>query len=81
MRPEVVARVADVVALYLEQDELARAEWARRHDWATLDEIRAGMDEVLAPLKALIADHHAARQADLEADDFRAFVAAHEWPS
>lgn len=67
LRPWVVAQVAAVVArIVVEQDPLARAAWAGRHAWATLEEVVAGAAAAFEGVHELLAEHDQLRQFDVD---------------
>lgn len=66
IRTDVVAQVATVVARYVAGDPLARAEWAKRHEWATPEEVSAGLDDALTGVRELLAEWDRMRQADID---------------
>jgi hypothetical protein len=67
MRPEIVERLADVVALVaLTGDPDAVAAWATRHRWSTAEERTAGAARGLAFAESVVAELRAIRRAEVE---------------
>jgi hypothetical protein len=84
IRTDVVRHVAEVVSRYVAGDPQARVEWAQRHEWASPDEVRAGLDAALDGVRELLAEWDRMRQADIDSglDDWAfCFLHAIAWDS
>lgn len=78
-RSSVVAQVAAVLTrMVVEQDPFARAEWADRRSWATLEEVVAGAAVAFEGTRELFVEVDRMRQVDVDSglDDW-AFLFVH----
>ena len=82
-RPDVVRQVAAVLTrVALDDDPLARAEWADRRSWATFEEVQAGAAVAFEGVHELLAEYDRLRESDVASrlDDWAwAFVHGIRW--